>query len=556
MMEIGFEFSKMMAGIGLFLLGMVFLEEALRKLAGRAFKIFLRNQTSNRFKAVAGGAIVTGVLQSSSVVNLMVLAFVGAGVLTMQNALAVILGANIGTTLTSWIVATLGFKINIEALAFPIVGIFGVVMVVVKKEGTVYHWCKFLLGFGLLFVGLSFMKTSFESMVGQFNFNLLKDYPLAVFVLAGFVLTTLIQSSSATVAITLTALHSNAISLLAAMAMVLGSEVGTTIKLILAALDGIAAKKRVALGNFIYNAIMIIVILVALRPIQIFITNLIGIHDDLVALVVFQSGINVVGVIIFFPFLNWFGDYLNNLFKQNDESTRYIKAIPAHTGDDLALDALTKETRRLLFLVVDYVMHSFGTNSKESTEEVDHAYKEKTLNEKYDYLKLLHGEIQTYAIRLNKEALDNEEKELLERLISSGRNGMFAAKSIKDSEHDIDQFKNSSNNTKYQYYQQKRIEVRKFYDQLLTLLLKPALPNGFEEMVNMYNKVHQGYTEELNSLYKVGIGSGLNEVEISTLINFNRELYSSHKAIVWALKDYLLNKDQARYFAELPGFIR
>lgn len=249
-MEIGFDLSKMMAGIGLFLLGMGFLEEALRKLAGRAFKIFLRKQTSNKLKAVAGGAIVTGVLQSSSVVNLMVLAFVGAGVLTMQNALAVILGANIGTTLTSWIVATLGFKLNIEGLAFPIVGIFGVAMVVVRREGTAYQWSKFLLGFGLLFVGLSFMKTGFESMVNQFDFGQLANYPLALFVIAGFVLTTLIQSSSATVAITLTALHSDAITLLAAMAMVLGSEVGTTIKLILAALNGIAAKKRVALGNF------------------------------------------------------------------------------------------------------------------------------------------------------------------------------------------------------------------------------------------------------------------------------------------------------------------
>ena len=101
--------SKMLAGIGIFLLGVNFLEEALRKLAGRTFKLFLRNQTSNKFKAIVGGAIVTGVLQSSSVVSLMVLAFVGSGVMTMQNALAVILGSNIGTTLTSWLVASLQY---------------------------------------------------------------------------------------------------------------------------------------------------------------------------------------------------------------------------------------------------------------------------------------------------------------------------------------------------------------------------------------------------------------------------------------------------------------
>lgn len=555
-MEIGFDFSQMAAGLGLFLTGMVFLEEALRKLAGRAFKIFLRNQTSNKFKAVAGGAIVTGVLQSSSVVNLMVLAFVGAGVLTMQNALAVILGANIGTTLTSWIVATLGFKFSIEGLAYPIVGVFGVAMVIFRNGGTLYQWSKFLFGFGLLFVGLSLMKGGFENVAREFDLRVLEDYPLVVFVLVGFILTTLIQSSSATVAITLTALHSDALGLLGAMAMVLGSEVGTTIKLILAALDGIAAKKRVAMGNFIYNTVMIVVIFIALRPIEYFISLQLGIEDELVALVSFQSGVNVVGVFLFFPFLNWFGSYLNRLFKQNNESSLFIKAIPPQEGGDLALDALAKETRRLLFLVIDYTMHSFGNRLSKIEDEVGEEYIEKTLDQKYDHLKLLHGEIRYYIIKLNKEALDNEEKELLDRLTSSVRNSMFAAKSIKDSEHDIEQFRNSSNNAKYQYYQQRRNEVKEFFDRLSVLLLKPTLPNGFEEMVSLYNKVHKGYMDQLNDLYKAGSDVGLTEIEISTLINFNRELHSSYKAIVWAMKDYLLDQEQAQYFAELPGFIR
>ena len=130
--------SKMLAGVGIFLLGMSFLEDALRKLAGRSFKLFLRNQTTNKFKAIAGGAIVTGVLQSSSVVNLMVLAFVGAGVITMQNALAVILGSNIGTTLTSWLVASLGFAFNIELFSLPIVGIAGLAMALIRSNNRAY----------------------------------------------------------------------------------------------------------------------------------------------------------------------------------------------------------------------------------------------------------------------------------------------------------------------------------------------------------------------------------------------------------------------------------
>ncbi len=400
------------------------------------------------------------------------------------------------------------------------------------------------------------MKSGFEIVVEHFDFSKLTDFPVVVFVLVGFILTTLIQSSSTTVAITLTALHSDAITLLGAMAIVLGSEVGTTIKLLMASINGIAAKKRVALGNFIYNAFLIILVIIILKPVKYFITEIIQIGDNLLALVFFQSGINILGLLIFFPFLNLFGRFLNSRFSGNDEGVKFIKAIPATEGGDLALDALAKETRRLFLLVIDFIAHAFRLSESSIREEIDATYRSKTFNEKYDYLKLLYGEIHTYSIKLGKESLNAEEKEFFERIISSARNCMFAAKSIKDSLFDIDQFRNSSNDTKYQYYMHKRNEVQAFYERISHLLLTSVPQSAYEEMVDIYNKMQLGYTSDLSNLYKDGVYSNLNEVEISTLINFNRELYSSHKAAVWALKDYLLNKEQAKYFAELPGFIR
>src|SRR5688572_24385198 len=125
-LNVSFDIWKSLAGVAIFLLGMKFLEDSLRQLAGRPFKLFLKKQTSNKLKAIGGGAIVTGLLQSSSVVGLMVLAFVGAGVITMQNALAIFLGANLGTTINSWIVALLGFKFNIESFALPITAVAGI----------------------------------------------------------------------------------------------------------------------------------------------------------------------------------------------------------------------------------------------------------------------------------------------------------------------------------------------------------------------------------------------------------------------------------------------
>jgi len=551
-MDIGLDLSEMLAGIGIFLMGMSFLEETLRSLSGRSFKLFLRKQTTNPLKAIGGGAVLSGVLQSSSVVNLMVLALVGAGVLTMQNALAVILGTNIGSTLTSWIVATLGFKFNIETFALPIVGVAGITMALFGSRTRAHQWSKFAFGFASLFVGLSFIKAGFEGIVKLVDFSLFTTYPAIFFVLIGFVLTSLIQSSAATVAIALSALYAEAITLYSAMAIVLGAEVGTTIKLLLASAKGIPAKKRVAFGNFIYNTFVIVVVLVVLRPVHTFITEIVTIQDKLMALVFFQSGINILGVIIFFPFLKIFGRLLDGWFKEDDDVTRFIKAIPPSEGE-VALDALNREAKWFIDQTLYYLLESFGEANRADQVEKD-GYYEKTHSEKYVHLKHLHGDIHAYYMLLNKESLTEDEKERVEQLVSCMRNCMFAAKSMNDSLLDITQFKNSSNDIKYEMYIETRHRVRIFCNQLIKLLDPAGNKDPFEQVVAHYNELQKGYTENLSKLYK-DVAS-LNEIEISTLINFNRELYSSFKAIMWAVKDYLLTKEQAIYFSELPGFIR
>src|SRR5690349_3948175 len=137
---------KMLAGIAIFMLGMNFLEEGLHNLAGRPFKLFLKRQTSNKLKAVIGGAVVTALLQSSSIVNLMVLAFVGAGVIQMRSALALILGANLGSTFCNWIIATVGFEFNIENFALPVAGISGILLILTNKESKWNYWFRLLFG--------------------------------------------------------------------------------------------------------------------------------------------------------------------------------------------------------------------------------------------------------------------------------------------------------------------------------------------------------------------------------------------------------------------------
>ena len=137
-MNATFDIWKMLTGIAFFLLAMNFMEDALRLLSGRSFKLYLKKQTTNKAKAILGGTIVSALLQSSSIANLLVLSMVGAGVVKMENALALMLGSNLGTTLNSWVMATLGFQYNIEIFALPVVGITGIAMAFINNQQKVF----------------------------------------------------------------------------------------------------------------------------------------------------------------------------------------------------------------------------------------------------------------------------------------------------------------------------------------------------------------------------------------------------------------------------------
>src|SRR6185503_20086219 len=380
---------KMLAGIAIFLIGINFLESSLQDLAGRKFKLFLKKQTENKLKAIGGGAIVTAVLQSSSLVSLMVLAFVGAGIIKMQNALAVILGANLGTTLDSWIVALAGFKLNIENIALPVTGIAGIGYALFNKQSAWYNWSRFLLGFSFLFVGLGYMKTGIEDMVKTVNLDQYEQSPSIIFFLIGFIITTLIQSSSATIAITLSALHAGAVNLYDAMAIILGSEVGTTIKLFIASIKGMAAKKRVALGNFLFNIINVSLILVFLSPIHSLITGIIGIKDELIALVFFQSLVNIIGIILFYPLLNVFGRFLEKQFRSADDETMFIHKVDAKEPS-MAMFAMEEENRHFIAATCHYILRCFEADDKFTKQvKLNKNLFEQDLSKKYEYIKFL-----------------------------------------------------------------------------------------------------------------------------------------------------------------------
>jgi len=243
---------QFLAGLGVFLLGMSLIEEALETLAGRTFKKFLRRHTQHPIKAIGSGILVTVILQSSSVVSLMVLAFVGAGVIELKNAIGVIIGANLGTTFTGWVVAYFGFSLDIENAIMPMLAIGGLSVAFLTNKKWYQHLGKLLIGLGFLLMGLLYMKEGMELFAQQIDLSILKESSPYWMFLVGFVLTAIIQSSSASMVITLSALSAGIVTLPAAAAMVIGSDLGTTVTTIIGGIKGTKAKKRVALSQVNY----------------------------------------------------------------------------------------------------------------------------------------------------------------------------------------------------------------------------------------------------------------------------------------------------------------
>ncbi|MCB0385035.1 MAG: Na/Pi cotransporter family protein, partial [Bdellovibrionales bacterium] len=249
------EYWKFIAGLGFFLFGMTRMEEALKELAGRSFKRFLRHYTTNHFLSIINGALTTAVLQSSSVVTLMILAFVGAEIITLGNALGIILGANLGTTFTGWVVASLGFKMDLEALVLPLIGIGCSGLVFLGPRFRFYHFLAFMAGLGFLFMGLDFMKSSMETLSQSVSLEFLAGWGAFAYLLFGAGFTALIQSSSATMMITLSALNADILTLHQAAALVIGADLGTTVTALLGAAQGTPTKKRVAMAHFLFNLV-------------------------------------------------------------------------------------------------------------------------------------------------------------------------------------------------------------------------------------------------------------------------------------------------------------
>ena len=264
---------SVLGGLAMFLYGMALMSEGLQKSAGDRLRSFMAKMTSNSFKRVLTGTVVTCLVQSSSATTIMVVSFVNAGLLTLGNAIGVIMGANIGTTLTAWI-TSLGFSVNIALFAVPMMA-FGYLMHGSKKS-TMKNIGQFVMGFAVMYVGLTFMKDCSNTILNSYQTGMMSFFgsingfgfgSILLFLIAGAVLTIVLQASSATMAITMLLAASGLIDFKLAVAMVLGENIGTTITANIAAAVANTSAKRAARAHTIFNVIGVIWVLALFRPI-------------------------------------------------------------------------------------------------------------------------------------------------------------------------------------------------------------------------------------------------------------------------------------------------
>ena len=264
---------SVLGGLAMFLYGMALMSEGLQKSAGDRLRAFMAKMTSNAFKRVLTGTVVTCLVQSSSATTIMVVSFVNAGLLTLGNAIGVIMGANIGTTLTAWI-TSLGFSVNIALFAVPMMA-FGYLMHCSKKA-SLKNIGQFMMGFAVMYVGLTFMKDCSNEILGNYQTGMMNFFgsingfgfgSVLLFLIAGAVLTIVLQASSATMAITMLLAASGLIDFKLAVAMVLGENIGTTITANIAAAVANTSAKRAARAHTIFNIIGVIWVLCLFRPI-------------------------------------------------------------------------------------------------------------------------------------------------------------------------------------------------------------------------------------------------------------------------------------------------
>ena len=370
-------FTVILSGIAIFIIGMFFMQDGFKQLSGGILEKLLEKFTSNTLYAILTGFLSTSVVQSSTIITLIVVSFLSAELLTLVQAVGIVFGSNIGSTTTAWIVSSLGVDVKISTYAFPML-VFGVVLRFFKSNG-VKGTGNVLLGLGFIFFGISYMKDGFDIMKNSID---LASYAMEgylgiiVYILIGILITVVIQSSAATLAIVITALNADSITYVNAIALAIGANVGTTLTTILASFASNENGKRVALIHLLFNLIsatFITIFIFQFIDLTDFIAPFLGVSDNNygMKLALFHTIFSVTGVILLTPAISLLVKLSEKLIQKKVSSASKPKYLNQSvlSNPDASLAALRKEIINLYENCQKAMLHALNIHTTGLTRE-------------------------------------------------------------------------------------------------------------------------------------------------------------------------------------------
>lgn len=552
-----FDFLRLIGSLGLFLYGMKIMSEGLQKFAGDSLRRILTAMTTNRVTGVLTGVLITALIQSSSATTVMVVSFVNAGLLTLTQSIGVIMGANIGTTVTAWLISALGFKVDIAAFALPLLA-FGIPLLFSGKSSR-KSIGEFIFGFSFLFMGLQSLKANAPDLGANpdmlafvQNYTDMGFISIILFLLIGAVLTMIVQASAATMAITLIMCANGWIDYQLGVALVLGENIGTTITANLAALTGNTQARRAALAHLTFNIFGVCWVLLLFYPftngVSWFVTNVMKISDPAVAvsfkLAAFHTAFNISNTFIMIWFVNLIEKTVCLIIKpKKDEEAeeyrlRYITGGMLSTAE-LSLVQARKEitlfaerTGRML----DMVKVLFYEKNE------DNFLKIYARIEKYESISdRMEVEIADYLTCVSEGRLSSEGKEEIRIMLRA----VTEIESIADSCNNLARGIRRRNEGKSEFIDEQNHNI----DQLLALVDK-----ALRRMIEVLKKTEVIH-DDVNQSYNIEneINNYRNLLKINNMEDVNNKKYHYQDGVYYMdivaeaekLADYILNVVQA-----------
>ena len=541
-----FDFLRLIGSLGLFLYGMKIMSEGLQKFAGDSLRRILTAMTTNRVTGVLTGVLITALIQSSSATTVMVVSFVNAGLLTLTQSIGVIMGANIGTTVTAWLISALGFKVDIAAFSLPLLA-FGIPLLFSGKSSR-KSVGEFIFGFSFLFMGLQALKANApdlganpEMLAFVQNYADMGFFSIILFLFIGAILTMIVQASAATMAITLIMCANGWIDYQLGVALVLGENIGTTITANLAALTGNTQARRAALAHLAFNIFGVIWVLI------LFVTNVMRISDPSVAvsfkLAAFHTAFNISNTFVMIWFVGLIEKTVCFLIKgKKDEDEEYrLRYITGGMLSTAELSILQARKEITLFAertgrMLDMVKALFYEKNE------DAFLKTYSRVEKYESISdRMEIEIANYLTCVAEGRLSSEGKEEIRIMLRA----VSEIESIADSCNNMARSIKRRNEFKSIFTDEQNHNV----DQMLALTEK-----ALHRMIEILKK-SELVRDDVNPSYNIEneINNYRNQLKIHNVEDINNKKYQYQDGVYYMdiigeaekLGDYVLNVVQA-----------